>query len=745
MASGEGRTLADLAGRWIYSVDAKDEGLAQKYFDPGADRSSWKATEVPSNWYLTEVGQHDGVVWFQREFDVPTQMRGRKLSLRFRAVDYIARVWLNGTYLGSHEGYFTPFEFEVTDAVRDKGNVLVVRVDSPRDPTPYIPIPGAQHASNPLSPEMRAHQPEALTIVKGHLIDAMHKPGAKTMYRQDGNTGGIWQTVQLIARGPVQIAYAKIYCRIVERDFQPDGSALVTADLELENRTGEIVDIEAGLRVTPENFDEKLDLRRLRKLELQPGLNVFKLVLTIPEVRLWWTWDHGNPNLYRAELWVERDGSRDDAVKQVFGVKHVRHDDESGHWYLNGQKVFLRGMRYFSSMYMSESKRPRIEKDLKDMHDMAINSIRIGSHVELEDFYDLCDRMGFLVWQNFPFHYCVSDSDELIERAGIMMRDMVRMLHNHVSIGMWSVFKEPQVYSLPDMPNNYGRLCEVLYETAKTVDPIRWMHKGDYQEGVQNLTIGGVRPADTDLKAVRMEPNIVEFGSQALPPLKSLKKIIPEKDLWPPNWDTWEYWCFYYDIAVNRAKINVAVNSLEELIEQSQSLEAKILKEQIEFFRQHKYRPIGSMYLYYWNDPAPTIGSGIVDYFGEKLPAYYSMKSVYTPVLVSLEWNKRPYVIGFDKFWKPGDLFMGKVWVTNDHHRDIPARLRWELVKEGGAAVSSNEVDLVLPADAAKPIDTVTWSIPRSADVPGSYLVKMHVTEKGGKTLSENSFDFKIG
>jgi beta-mannosidase len=107
------------------------------------------------------------------------------------------------------------------------------------------------------------------------------------------------------------------------------------------------------------------------------------------------------------------------------------------------------------------------------MLDMQINSIRIGSHVELDLFYDLCDRMGFLVWQNFPLHYCYSDSDELIERAAPMMREMVRMLHNHACIGMWSVFKEPQIYALPDMPNNYGRLCEALYEAGKTVDPVR--------------------------------------------------------------------------------------------------------------------------------------------------------------------------------------------------------------------------------------------------------------------------------
>jgi beta-mannosidase len=737
------RLAVDLGGSWLYRRDPDRQGEKLGHPDPGASRADWKPMTVPGNWYLTEVGDYDGVVWFQRSFAVPPQMKGRRISLRFRAVDYIARVWLNGIYLGRHEGYFNPFEFDVTDALTTADNCLVVEVDSPRDPTEYVLVPNPQNLATPLSTPYKRHQARALTIVKGHLIDAMHRPGAMTSFRQDGNTGGIWQTVELVGRGPVQIAYDKITCTIVERDFVPDGSALVSVDVELENGTGRVIEVDAGLRIAPENFEEPLELERVRRVELQPGRNAFKLVLTIPRARLWSTWDRGDPNLYRATVWVDREGRRDDEVSETFGVKSVRHDEATGHWYLNGGRIFLRGMRYYSSMYMSEVTAERVRRDLDEMLDMKVNSIRIGSHVELDCFYDLCDRMGILVWQNFPMHYCYSDSDELIERAGVMMRDMVRMLHNHACIGMWSVFKEPQIYGLPDMPNNYGRLCQVLYETGKTVDPLRWMHKGDYQEGVQNLMTGCCQPGDLDMKRIRIEPNIVEFGSHALPPLKSLKKIIPQKDLWPPDWDVWEYWCFFYDLQVRFTKLDLSVGSLEELIARSQAIEAKTIKEQIEFLRQRKYAPVGSMYLYYWSDPAPTIGSGLIDYFGEKLPAYESMKGVYTPVLVCLEWNKTPYVIGYEKFWKPADLFVAKLWVINDLDRNVPARLSWQLSGEGQSAPAlSREIDLLLPADSANVVDTVTWSIPRGTS--GRHVVSMRVTDGNGGLLSRNTFDFTV-
>jgi len=740
MDSKMAKTIHELGGDWRYHID---EGLdAKQVIQRDADRSSWNTMRIPNNWYLTEVGDYDGAVWFSRMFDLPQEMEEKDVSLEFLAVDYMAEVWLNGNYLGSHEGYFDPFHFPINNFVLQKDNCLVVKVISPRDPTEYILVDDPNNLSTPMSPPYKRHWAKDLSIVKGHLIDAMHRPGSMTKYRQDGNTGGIWQPVRLLAQGAVKISYTKIYTKIVKRDFVPDGTGLVTFDLELENRGKELIRTSVNLRVTPFNFKEDLCIERKRKVELQPGLNIIKLVVTIPNVRLWWTWDHGDPNLYSAELWLDTPYGPSDYQNEQFGVKEVVHDDSTGHWFLNGKKIFLRGMRYYSSMFMSEITPERIQKDLNDMLDMTINSIRIGSHVELDVFYSICDKMGFLVWQNFPLHYCYSDSDDLIERASVMMRQMVRMLHNHASMGMWSVFKEPQIYALPEMPNNYGRLCEILYETGKTVDPIRWMHKGDYQEGVQNLMTGCCQPGDLDMKRIRIEPNIVEFGSHALPCLETLKKIIPEADLWPPNWDTWEYWGFFYDLQLRFTKLDLSVSSLEELIEQSQSIEARTIKEQIEFLRQRKYAPVGSMYLYYWNDAVPMIGSGIVDYYGEKLPAYHSMKQVYTPVMVSLAWNKDPYVIGYDKYWKANDLFIGEIWIVNDHHKKIPVELSWTLISADSQEEIINKTQtMVLAPDSSKVVDTVLWQVPKTS---GAHEVRMQVIDEEGNVLSSNIFNFLV-
>jgi beta-mannosidase len=599
----EGRARTSLDGVWMYKLEEGEPGESLGYQSRDLDTGSWREMRLPTNWYRTEVGDFFGTVWFRTDFEMPAELRGQRLYLRFGAVDYYADVWLNGEYLGSHEGMFNPFEFDVTDRLDHEGtNVVAVKDGAPRDDTEYVQV---DFTENPLSVPYRTHQARAIDQIKGHMIDAMHRPGSMTSFRSDGNSGGIWDSVELIARPVVYVDNVTISTRIgVKKDWvgdgldKPDGTGLVSVDVTVHNTTGEVLETDLRLTVVPYNFDGAGSHDRSRRVVLQPGRTVWKLVLTVPDARLWWTWDHGDPDLYTAIVTVH-----EDSVRQNIGIKEVVRDEQTGQWFLNGTRIFLRGMRYISSQWMSEAHERMWSDDLAKMRDMEINSIRIGSHVEKDGFYTMCDEMGFLVWQVFPLHYCVSDTDDFIERASDMIRDMGLMLCNHASIGMWSVFKEPEVYLLPDKPNNYHRLCPVLKETLGRVDPVRWIHLGDYREGVLNFMIGYCWDGDTDLNGVTLPPHIVEFGAGSVPVLETLKTFIPQDKLWPPDWDTWEYNGFFHNLAFDFAKVRMT-ESLEGFIDAYQSYEALVVKEQIEYLRQRKYRPVASMYHYYWSDPA---------------------------------------------------------------------------------------------------------------------------------------------
>ena len=730
-----------LNGTWQYVIDDAETGREKGYFCPDFDVSDWKPMVIPNNWYLTEVGDYFGTLWFRTSFSVPENYDGKRLFLRFDGVDYYADVWLNGEYLGFHEGMFNPFEFDVTDIVkRDGENLLAVRVNAPRANAEYKL---AVDSDNPLSKDYKRHQAVDIDLVKGHMIDAMHRPGSMTKFRGDGNSGGIWDNVSLIARENVYIEYVKIFTRVVKKkDWagdgrdKYDGTGLVTADVRIINTTGKVIDTELSMLLKPYNFDEDYEGVRTRRVVLQPGMNLVKVTLTVPDAKLWWTWDLGKPNMYTAVFSV-----LNEKMEQNFGIKEVEQDKNDA-WILNGRKVFLRGMRYISSNWMSVANKEMWVEDLDKMLDMNINSIRIGSHVEKDGFYTLCDEMGFLMWQVFPLHYCVIDSDDFIERASEMIRDMGEMLYNHASLGMWSTFKEPEIYNFTERPNNFFRLCEVLKETLGTVDPTHWIHKGDYREGVQNFMVGCCQPGDTDVKKVNFQPNVVEFGAQSIPCMETLKTFIPEDKLWPPHWDTWEYWGLFYDLTFKFGKVEMG-NSLEEFIENSQVYEAKVVKEQIEACRQRKYSPVNSMYLYYWSDACAMIGSGLLDYYRRPYKVYDSMKAVYTPVLISLEWNADPYIIGRDKLYSPSTDFVGKVWVNNDWDFQKDAKVFWSIVSEetGKTALESSFV-VDLKADSVVIIDHIVWNIP--ADAKGGYKINMMVRDASGKVLSENYTDIIV-
>lgn len=736
-----GSDRLSLDGTWKYLVDERDDGRDGRWFSPETSFGAWKDMAIPNNWYLTEVGDYFGVVWFQTSFRVPADYAGKRVFLRFAGVDYYADVWLNGEYLGFHEGMFNPFEFDVTGRADLSGdNLLVVRVNAPRANAEYKL---AVDSENPLSKDYKRHQAVDIDLVKGHMIDAMHRPGSMTKFRGDGNSGGIWDSVELISREHVFIEYVKIFTRVVkkkdwagdQRD-KYDGTGLVSADVRIVNTTGKVIDTELEMLVKPYNFDADYQGVRTRRVVLQPGVNVVKAVLTVPDAKLWWTWDLGRPDMYTAVFSL-----LDDCLEQNFGIKEVEQDG-AGHWSLNGKKLFLRGMRYISSNWMSVANKEMWVDDLQKMLDMNINSIRIGSHVEKDGFYTLCDEMGFLMWQVFPLHYCVSDSDDFIERASEMIREMGEMLYNHACLGMWSTFKEPEIYNFTERPNNFFRLCEILKETLGTIDPTRWIHKGDYREGVQNFMIGCCHPGDTDVKKVNFQPNVVEFGAASIPCLETLKTFIPEDKLWPPHWDTWEYWGLFYDLTFKFGKVKMG-DSLEEFINNTQEYEAIVVKEQIEACRQRKYAPVGSMYLYYWSDACAMIGSGLLDYYRRPYKVYDSMKAVYTPVLVSLEWNLDPYMIGREKLYHPATDFVGKVWVTNDLELLTDCEVSWKIVSsETGKVELESSFISNLDADSVNVIDHIVWNIP--ADANGGYRVEMRVADSSGKVLSENYTDLTV-
>ena len=119
-----------LCGEWYFYIDRDGAGEQQGWANPNFDDSSWATISVPHTWnVMSEHSKYEGLAWYRRSFTVPNESHDAYLHLRFEAVFYLARAWLNGQYLGQHEGGYTPFEFDVTSII-ESGEKNVIAVQS---------------------------------------------------------------------------------------------------------------------------------------------------------------------------------------------------------------------------------------------------------------------------------------------------------------------------------------------------------------------------------------------------------------------------------------------------------------------------------------------------------------------------------------------------------------------------------------------------------------------------------------
>jgi beta-mannosidase len=275
---------------------------------------------------------------------------------------------------------------------------------------------------------------------------------------------------------------------------------------------------------------------------------------------------------------------------------------------------------------------------------------------------------------------------------------------------------------------------------------VRWIHKGDYREGAENVMTGCWGDIHTDFRQVcgTDTPQKVEFGTTHAAPLETAKQILKPEEQWPPDWDRWYYlnydpvWPYLKGIDVDE------LSGLEELVERSQTWAARQIKESIEYLRQRKWDPTASMFLYFWSDPWPCLGgSGILDYFRRKYKGYDSFVTAYTPVLASIEWVKEKHVVGDKKCYEPGETFKAKLWATNDRTEGYEkAVLTWAVRDSEGAALEEGSKVTDVPADRSQVVREVSWPIP--ADAGGSYRMEVELTDDEGAVLSRNWFEFQV-
>lgn len=701
---GWGVDRVDLGGNWRCQWAEKSEGEKAGFHLSGFNDRGWREVRVPGTAHtqiLEPAKVHTREAewvsskewWYRRTIDSPTVADGERRWLHFEATDYHADVYLNGELIGRHEGYIDPWSIEVTDRLMPgRANVIAVRVWTP------------------VSYYWR-HRPYT---VKGSYGAVDQKPDKITPV-------GITRPVYLVTTGPARIDEVAIDTRL-----NGDGSADVIVDLTCE-ATGSVgTELEMALR--PHNFEAAEWLQLKATLDLQPGQTKRQYRLHLDKPALWWTWDHGKPNLYQLKINLRHNGRNSDTRTMKVGVREIEHIDWK--FYLNGKRFFVRGTNSYYNLFLSEVGRSDYERDLELMRSMNINMIRLHCHFSNPEFYDLSDELGILIFQDYLEAWYPEDRAFSL-KAARLYDPLIKYVRNHPSIAVWATSDEESL-------ENYRELTKHLEPRLYLHDPQRRpVVRSTGRYGDAHVYEGWYGGTIWDYTRVR-EKFISELGATALPNYESLIKFLPNH--WPisEHVDDWVFHKLQITEAM-RAWGSPEGMTLREYIPQTQEYVARLFQLAIERMRRLKYAPAGGILHFHAIDIWPSVTMAALDYYRQPTRSYYRVQRSFQMVLPSFAYDRA--------VWKPGEKIQTELWLINDRWEEIPgAGVSWQVVSRNGSQIvgpvkpATERVTITLPADSSFKLRDLDFKI----EAPGQYILKAAITDRNGVTISENDYEFEV-
>lgn len=412
----------DLCGEWEFAHDDANEGVLGKWWR--GDRPFEKTIVVPFPPESSASGVHDPaphpIVWYRRTFTAPA---GERLLLHFGAVDYAARVWVNGTEVVSHVGGHAPFHVDITHALVDgPSQVVVVRAEDRLDDL--------------TQPRGKQHWEPAPAAIWYH------------------RTTGIWQPVWL---EPVPSSY------VTSLEWVPSASSssVVVRASVVGPATALRVRLSVGDRVLAD--DQYL---------VDGGGVAREIMLPHNVVDHSIEWSPAQPTLISATVSLLRDDVEVDVVSSYFGLRDVGVQD--GRFTLNGDRLFLRmvlAQGYWPSSHLAAPSGDALRREVELVKELGFNGVRVHQKVEDPRFLYWCDRLGLLVWGEMANAYAYSAAG--VSRFVAEWLEVLRRDVSHPCVVTWVPVNES--WGVPGLSSDSRQrhYLDALYHLTHAVDGTR--------------------------------------------------------------------------------------------------------------------------------------------------------------------------------------------------------------------------------------------------------------------------------
>jgi len=699
--------IQSLTGKWQFQQMGTEEWLPAN-IPGGVHTDLMTSGRIPDPFvadnekHVQWVAESDWV--YQTSFACSDELLSEeKVFLVCDGLDTLATIVLNNHELGRTDNMFRQYQWEVKSLLNTKGaNKLTITFSSP------VKYTAEKQAAR------------VMPGVSQAIPGGPHLRKAPCQFGWDWGPQlppiGVWKDIRLEGYSKARLAEVHL------QQEHSDGQVAVEARIAIQ-RWGE-ASLTAMIRITTPNGEV---IEKETALSDSDEVTV-KALITKPE--LWWPNGYGAQPLYQVEVSLKYAKAESlDSRKYQIGLRTIelrQHEDQWGRSFVfvvNNVSIFAKGSNWIpADSFPTRITDEYLEGIIRSAVETHQNMLRVwgGGFYEDERFYDLCDRYGILVWQEFIFSCSIYplDSQEFIENLNVEVVENIRRLRHRASLALWCGnnemewgwvdwnWKDPELQGLRAAYDQFFH--HTLPEWCAAEDPEHAYWPSSPSSDIPFDNPNGQRQGDAHywdvwhgrkpFTAYRDQyPRFMsEFGFQALPPLETIRTYADEAD-----WNMTSY-------VMEMHQKNASGNSLmvgqmldtfrlpkdfESLVYLSLALQAEGIRYGVEHWRRHPDRVAGILY-WQLNDCWPVASWSSLDYFGRWKALHYAARRFFAPLVLSIEDNPP----------KQG------VFITNELLEPWEGIVRWSLETLSGEILTSGQEPAKAAPQAASQVCALDFS-----------------------------------
>lgn len=418
----------NLNGTWSFLFDDEDAGERETWYLSFPEKH--REIQVPFTYETKSSGigeeEEHRQVWYERSVNIEDQHQKGHLLLHFEGVDFMAKLWVNGEFVGSHRGGYARFSFDITRYVHAGRNRITLKVE------------------------------DSFSVEQPRGKQRWQKESFTCFYVQ---TTGIWKTVWLEQVSDVYLSNLKITPDLTEGAvdlfYEVEGEPEEGTEITARVYFGDTLIQESTKKLTGRSLNERIPLSNSK--ETPWGIH---------------TWTPENPQLYDLSVTIHQEGETIDQVSSYFGMREI--SISNGNILLNGRPLYQRlllDQGYWQDSHLTPPDEQALVDDIDKIQAMGYNGVRKHMKIEDERFLYWSDVKGLLVWSEMPAFYEFTDLS-LTEFTREWL-EIVRQNYSHPSIITWTPFNESWGIPRVRTCKRQQAFTEAVYYLTKSLDPMR--------------------------------------------------------------------------------------------------------------------------------------------------------------------------------------------------------------------------------------------------------------------------------